>query len=76
MNRITIMIPGKTPRNIEIAEGETLSDVVQRVSSDEFPIHKVQSWYCNSLPVSSASSFELKAGQMLAGTPKVDGGNA
>ena len=76
MNRITIVIPGKTPRNIEIREGETLHSVVQRVASEEFPIHKVQSWYCNSLPVSSATTFELKAGQMLAGTPKIDGGNA
>jgi len=75
MNRITIMIPGKTPRNIEIREGEKLSDVVARVSSEEFPINNVQSWYCDSLPVSSASSFELKSGQMLAGTPKVGGGN-
>ncbi len=68
------MIPGKTPRNIEINEGESLSSVIMRVASDEFPINKVQSWYCDSLPVST--TLELKSGQMLAGTPKVDGGNA
>ena len=74
MNRITIMIPGKTPRSIEIREGETLGDVVSRTSSDEFPINNVQSWYCDSLPVSNASTLELKDGQVLAGTPKVGGG--
>ena len=76
MNRITIMIPGKTPRNIEFRPGEKLSDLVARCSSDEFPIHRIQSWYCNQLPVSNASNFELQNGQLLAGTPKVDGGNA
>jgi hypothetical protein len=74
--RIEILIPGKTPRNIEIRDGETLSQVVNRVASDEFPVNRVQSWYCNQVPVGNASTFVLQTGMSLAGTPKVDGGNA
>jgi hypothetical protein len=75
---VTIIIPGKAPRNLNFEHGETLADLVSRVANAEFPIHKVQTWYDagSGAPIGSASSFSLTEGMQLAGTPKVDGGRA
>ena len=75
MNQIKIMITGSSPRTVNFENGETLSDLVARLSTSDFPLNKVHTWYANSSPVSSAKTLQLTRGMVLAGAPKVDGGN-
>lgn len=39
--QFTVCLPGKAPRNFNIVEGETFLQFVNRVGSDEFPIHVI-----------------------------------
>lgn len=75
MNTVKIMITGSSPRTVNFQPGETLSDLVARLSSSDFPLNKVHSWYADSTPVASAQTLSLRSGMVLAGAPKVDGGN-
>lgn len=74
MNQVKIMITGSAPRNVNFRDGETLSQLVDRLSTSDFPLKKVSSWYANGTPVGSPKNLTLKAGMTLAGAPKVDGG--
>ena len=76
MNQVKIMITGAAPRNVNINSGETLGQLVGRLSSSDFPLNKVNSWYADGTPVGNSKSFVLRSGMTLAGAPKVDGGNA
>ncbi len=75
MNTVKIMITGSASRTVNFEPGETLSDLVARMSSSDFPLNKVHSWYADSAPVASAQTLTLRANMVLAGAPKVDGGN-
>ena len=74
MTQVKIMITGSSPRNVNFRDGETLSDLVARLSTSDFPLNKVSSWYANGTPVGSAKTLALSPGMTLAGAPKVDGG--
>ena len=75
MNQIKIMITGSAPRSVNFRPGETLGDLVARLSTSDFPLNKVHTWYADSVPVTTVKSFPLTNGIVLAGAPKVDGGN-
>ena len=70
------MITGATPRSIDFTDGETLGEIVKRLSSTNFPLNKVQSWYCEGAPVGNLDTFKLEEGMHVGGTPKIDGGRA
>jgi len=73
---IRIMITGSSPRQVPILAGETMSDLVARLSSLDFPLNKVRDWYCNwneakgydALP--EPDDFILSNGDLIAGAPR------
>jgi len=67
MSTVKILIPGKTPRDIEFQEGETLSQLVSRTDGMELPVQWVHHWHFDGMPVLNPRSFELESGQILAG---------
>jgi hypothetical protein len=76
MNRISIILFGSTPRAVEFNQGDTLGDIVSRLSSDAFPLARVQTWFHNGSPVGNPNTFVLEDGMEVGGTPKIDGGRA
>ena len=74
MNTVRILISGMAPRNVELQEGETLANLRDRVANSDLPLHKIETLYLNGQPVSNAGDHELKAGDVIGGAPKVEGG--
>ena len=72
--KIKIMITGKEVKTVNVDEGSTLGDLVGNFNSTSFPMGRVQTWYADNSVVGNPSSFELRDGMLVAGTPKVDGG--
>jgi hypothetical protein len=71
------MITGSSPREVNFNQGETLSQLIERLAgSSDLPLRKVSSWYADNTPVASAKTLVLRNGMKLMGAPKVDGGNA
>lgn len=73
-NKVRILLTGISPREEFFNEGETISQLANRLSNETFPIGKVQQFYVNGQPVSDVSRTVLRPGDTLSGAPKVDGG--
>lgn len=69
MNKVKIMIMGFAPREFSARPGETLRDLVRRLSTRDFPLGGVGSWYADSAIVPSAKALILQDGMIIAGAP-------
>ena len=73
-NRVRILLTGLPAKEDSFLEGESISQFATRLSSESFPIGKVQQFYVNGNPVSDPTRTVLRPGDSLSGAPKVDGG--
>ena len=73
-NKVRILLTGLPPKEDFFHEGESISQLAARLTTEAFPIGKVKQFYVNGSPVSDASRTMLRPGDSLSGAPKVDGG--
>jgi hypothetical protein len=73
-NKVRILLTSLPPKEDFFHEGESISQLATRLTSESFPIGKVKQFYVNGSPVSDPSRTVLRAGDTLSGAPKVDGG--
>lgn len=71
---VKIHLAGTAPREFAIQNGETLAALVQRCTGADFPLNRVQSFYVNGDPVANPERHALRAGDMISGAAKVEGG--
>lgn len=75
MGNVKVLIASMSPRILDIREGETLADFRDRVASESLPLNRIETLYLNGQPVSDPTARVLKNGDVVGGTPKLQGGN-
>ena len=74
MSTIKVMIASMAPKIFDIRDGETLADFRDRMSSGDLPLNRIETLYLNGQPVSDPTERVLKDGDVVGGTPKLQGG--
>lgn len=72
MRKVKIMLTGGQPREVFVRPGETLLGLLKRLSSHDWPLLQVGTWYQNNKPVDRILTI-LRDGDVLAGAPRVSG---
>lgn len=71
---VTVMLTGVPRCQKQVFENESLRSFVERVSSPDFPLNRVETFFVNSQSISNPESHRLMPGSIIAGAPKLKGG--
>lgn len=71
---VKVLIASMQPRIVDLHEGETLADFRDRMSGDNMPLNRIETLYVNGTPCGDPTTRVLKDGDVVGGTPKVQGG--